>query len=110
MIDFSVQAGLYAFLAETCHKQGGRALEIGGVADHVHLLARVPATIAIAQMAHDLKSASSHFIRYCLLPTTDFRWQGAYGAFSVSPEGVDAVRTYIRDQATHHTQNLLNEH
>ncbi len=79
------------------------------MADHVHLLVRIPATITIAQLAQNLKGVSSHLIRHHLFPATDFRWQGAYGAFSVSPEGTDAVRAYIRNQAVHHAQHSLNE-
>ncbi len=109
LIDLAWQSALYACLAETCRARGGQPLEIGGVADHVHLLARVPATIAVAQLAHDLKGASSHLIRHRVAPETDFRWQGAYGAFSVSPEGIDVVRAYIQNQLAHHAQNTLNE-
>lgn len=109
LIDSQWQSALQACLAETCHARGGQALEIGGVTDHVHLLARVPATVAVAQMAHDLKGASSHLIRHCIAPETDFRWQGAYGAFSVSPEDVPAVRAYIQNQPAHHAGNTLHE-
>ncbi len=31
-----------------------------------------------------------------------FEWQKGYGAFSVSPTAVDAVRSYIERQKEHH--------
>jgi len=33
----------------------------------------------------------------------DFHWQAGYGAFSVSPAHVDALKQYIADQEKHHS-------
>lgn len=102
-----VQAELYACIADRCRALKAQPLEIGGIADHVHALARVPATVAMAQLAHDMKGASSHLMNHVLRPGGNSRWQGAYGAFSVSPGEVAEVRAYIRHQAEHHAQDTL---
>lgn len=38
-----------------------------------------------------------------------FEWQKGYGAFSVSPSMVDAVKTYIARQAEHHRKRNYDE-
>ena len=38
-----------------------------------------------------------------------FEWQRGYGAFSVSPSQVPAVRDYIHGQAEHHRKNTFEE-
>jgi REP element-mobilizing transposase RayT len=102
-----IQSELYACIADRCRALKAQPLEIGGIADHVHVLARIPATIPIAQVVHDMKGASSHLMNHILRPGSNFRWQGTYSAFSVSPEDVARVRTYIRHQAEHHANDTL---
>ncbi len=49
----------------------------------------------------EVKGASSHALNH-QEPSGVFKWQGAYGAFSVSEDGVARVENYIRDQEAHH--------
>jgi REP element-mobilizing transposase RayT len=72
------------------------------VEDHVHLLVRLPATVAVAKLAQQVKGASAHLITHVIAPDRFFKWQGAYGAFSVSPRDLDAVCAYIHHQREHH--------
>ncbi len=96
-----VEARLYACIAARCRELQAHLLAIGGVADHLHVLLRLPATLTVAQAASDLKGASSRFATRDLnLPA--FRWQGAYSARSVSPQGTGDVCAYIEDQKRHH--------
>ncbi len=101
LITPAVEKALYACLASRCRDLQAHLLAVGGVADHVHVLLRLPATSSVSQVTNDLKGASSHLATHELhLP--DFRWQGAYGARSVTPNGVAAVRAYIENQKRHH--------
>ena len=39
-----------------------------------------------------------------------FRWQGGYGAFTVSKRSQDVVINYVRNQKTHHrTHQLIDD-
>ncbi len=80
----------------------------GGMPDHVHLLLRAPATVCPADLAHDMKGASSHLANETLSLDAPFRWQGSYGVMSVSPGDVSRIRAYIRNQASHHRSNTLD--
>ncbi|MBN8422353.1 MAG: transposase [Verrucomicrobia bacterium] len=68
-------------------------IQIGGVADHVHLLTTLSRTLAIAEFVKEIKRISTGWIqeRGCLF--RQFHWQAGYGCFSVSESKIDAVTT-----------------
>ena len=70
--------------------------------DHVHLLVRFPTTVTVAEIAKQVKGASSHLVTHRMAPGEWFKWQGGYGAFSVSKADVPRVRHYIQCQEEHH--------
>lgn len=102
-----IEAPVHAAIVARCRELNGIPLEIGGTANHIHLLVRLPATISLAQLAMEMKGASSHLVNHQLVPGSDFHWQGAYAAFSVEAERVANVRAYIRNQKRHHAQDEL---
>jgi hypothetical protein len=44
-----------------------------------------------------------------IAPNEFFKWQGAYGAFTVSRDRVKSVTDYINNQKTHHAARSLIE-
>lgn len=103
-----VQRSVYACAAAKCVENRSQLLRIGGIEDHVHVLVRVHPTVAVAWLAKEMKGASAHLIAQEVAPETGFKWQGSYGAFSVSTEHVDAVCDYIERQAEHHARNTFH--
>jgi REP element-mobilizing transposase RayT len=105
-----VRPVLWRAISEQAHRVGANALAVGGIEDHVHVLARYPARMAVSDLARHLKGASSWFARTTLrlgCDETGFRWQGAYGAFSVSRRGLEPVAAYIANQEHHHRTGTL---
>ena len=96
---------LYEYLGGVIRGEKGSLMEIGGMQDHVHILARFGAAIAVSEMLKRVKGSSSHWLSR--ETGTWFAWQNGYGAFSVSESQVAAVRKYIQQQEEHHKQNLL---
>ncbi|MBX9680013.1 MAG: transposase [Gemmataceae bacterium] len=43
---------VHAYLARACQTLGSAALEVGGVADHVHLLVRLGKTSSVSDLNH----------------------------------------------------------
>jgi REP element-mobilizing transposase RayT len=81
---------------------------VGGVDDHVHILAGMRATERLADVMRELKSASSRWVHEEVgLP--DFSWQEGYGAFTVSSSHRDSVRRYIERQEEHHRTRSYKE-
>ena len=96
------QERLYQYIGGLIREQQGTLIEIGGMPDHVHILARLSPTIAISDVLRHTKSNSSKWFNETFHGQTPFAWQRGFGAFSVSASNIEAVRTYIRNQAEHH--------
>jgi REP element-mobilizing transposase RayT len=79
-----------------------KVLAINGTADHIHVVLKIPSTITIAKLTKQLKGVSSHFINDKLLKDTKFKWQGGYGAFSISRWDVKKMIAYVKNQKEHH--------
>ena len=100
---------LHAFLGGIVRKTGGTALEINGIEDHVHMLARLGPKIAFSDFMRELKSKSSGFVHQEF--DRRFAWAERYGAFSVSESNVERVRRYIKRQKLHHArQSFVDEY
>src|SRR6266511_2407041 len=97
-----LQERLWKYLAGIARENRMKAVAIGGVADHVHILVSVPSTLTIAKGMQLLKGNSSKWIHETFPSLRHFGWQDGYGAFSVSVSGVDETVRYIQNQAVHH--------
>jgi REP element-mobilizing transposase RayT len=86
-----------------------KAIEIGGVADHVHILLTLPATMPIAKAMQLIKGGSSKWVHDTFPEHRAFAWQKKYGAFGVSYSQVDNVVSYIRNQPRHHRKMSFQE-
>jgi REP element-mobilizing transposase RayT len=100
---------LWPFLGGIARENRMKALEIGGVADHVHILLSFPAALSIAQGMQRLKEASSKWVHQTFPEHRAFAWQEEYGAFSVSVSQLDRTRAYIRNQPEHHRKMGFRE-
>ncbi|MEQ1859774.1 MAG: IS200/IS605 family transposase [Chthoniobacteraceae bacterium] len=104
-----IRERLWPYLGGIARENGMSALEVGGVADHVHILLSAPAVIAVAKAVQLIKGGSSHWIKDVFPELAEFAWQDGYGAFSVSHSQLDAVRDYIREQPDHHRTRTFAE-
>lgn len=77
-------------------------IRVGGVEDHVHILARFGRTITQADWVKELKRASNLWIKDHGKEYADFQWQGGYADFSVSVSNLNQVKDYIEKQEEHH--------
>lgn len=102
---------LYQYIGGIIRKKDGVLLEIGGIEDHVHILAGFPATITVSDMLKFIKSNSSGWVNEKIKPNEKFAWQPGYGAFTVSQSQKPSVRKYIQTQEEHHrTSSFENEY
>ncbi len=108
LISPEIESRLLGLLRDKCEELGCECLAAGAVEDHVHLVVRHPASLSVAQLMGQLKSASSHLVNHELGGGGEFRWQGSYGAFSVSKRNLAAATAYVRDQKHHHAQQTTH--
>ncbi len=93
---------LYSYIGGIIRERRGICIEIGGVMDHLHILARFRPSISVSEMVQDIKGISSKWAKGRLETTKALYWQEGYGGFSVSPSQVPRVIEYIRTQESHH--------
>jgi REP element-mobilizing transposase RayT len=78
-----------------------KALAVGGMPDHAHVLVSLPPTIPIAKAVQLIKGGSSKWINDHL-KRRSFAWQDAYAAFSIGISQVEKTVRYINSQERHH--------
>ena len=98
-----VRPRLYELIHEEAEDAGGEIVELGGIDDHVHVVAAVRPDIAPATFMQRVKSGSSR-----RLPDEhEFEWQVGYGGFTLSPFNLRHVRKYVRNQEDHHGKSVV---
>ncbi len=102
LIREQVRPELYAYTGGILRNLNCQPVQIGGVADHIHVLFRLARTISIAEAMEKTKKGTSKWIKTQADISGDFSWQAGYGAFSVSREHEESVAQYIREQEAHH--------
>jgi putative transposase len=108
-LDRDVRPRMHAYLAAICRDLGAELVHVGGVADHVHIVTRLPRTVSQSELVEQIKKVSSKWIKALDARYRGFFWQRGYGAFSVSPSQLDAVLQYIETQQEHHRTRTFQE-
>jgi REP element-mobilizing transposase RayT len=101
-LEHPIRHDLHAYLATRARIAGCECYCVGGVSDHVHLAVRLSRTVTIAKLLEDLKTSSSKWLKTQSPSLKAFAWQGGYGAFSVGPSDLPALRRNIETQEDHH--------
>jgi putative transposase len=96
---------VHAYLGGILRQINGVAEIVGGVADHVHLLASLRPAHCVADVMRDMKKDSSSWVKETF--DRNFAWQEGYAAFTVSPTATESVRQYIANQEVHHAKHLF---
>src|SRR4029077_4496077 len=109
LLNSELRQRLWPYLGGIAKENKMKALAIGGVADHVHMLVSLPATVSVATAIQLLKGNSSKWIHETFPKMRSFEWQEGYGAFSIGLSGLDATVSYIKNQAEHHRTRSFRE-
>lgn len=109
LITNDVKPRLYDYIGGTIRNQGGIALAINGMNDHVHVLAKLRPDKAVSDVLRDLKATASGWMHKVFPELKDFSWQNGYGAFTVSASQVEKVRQYIANQEQHHQKRSFRD-
>jgi len=108
-ISQDIEARVWAYLGGIARENDLKALCIGGVEDHVHMLLGLPPTVTVSEAMKRIKGGSSGWMKETFPGCQGFAWQDGYGAFTVSKSQVPEVERYIRDQREHHRARTFQE-
>ncbi|NNE67376.1 MAG: IS200/IS605 family transposase [Pyrinomonadaceae bacterium] len=93
---------VWSYVGGIARKRESKAIQIGGIEDHLHALIMAPPKYSPSEIAQFLKGESSKWIHEEFSDLSLFRWQDGFSAFSVSKSIVPRVVEYIRNQRQHH--------
>ena len=100
---------LYNILYNLMLKEGAHVMRIGGMPDHIHILADIPATLSPAKFIQKIKQESSFIIANSPEFPQWNGWENGYAAFSYSISDIDVIRAYISNQKEHHKKISFRE-
>jgi REP element-mobilizing transposase RayT len=83
-----IRQRLWPYLGGVARDNCIKALAVGGVADHVHVLLSLPGTMSVAKAMQLLKGNSSKWIHETFPKLRGFAWQEGYAAFSIGVSGL----------------------
>jgi REP element-mobilizing transposase RayT len=104
-----IEHRIWEYLGGIARQNGMKALQIGGIEDHVHIVLGAPPTLAVSKALQLLKGTSSKWIHENFPALAAFEWQDGYGAFSVGKSQLPDVIEYVANQREHHRGRSFQE-
>lgn len=102
-----IESKLYGYLGGIARARKCPILQINGVEDHLHLLLKMHADVAVSVLLRELKSHSTGWLKKQGHP--QFSWQIGYNGSSCCKSHIDPLIKYIENQKEHHKIHTFNE-
>jgi putative transposase len=109
LVTAEVEAHIHGAIQSGCHQLAVVVMAVGSTVDHVHLLARMPPRLSVAELAEAVKAGSASLMANQVRPGWLFEWHPGYGAFSLGPENVIRAIQYVRNQKALHAAGTVWE-
>jgi putative transposase len=84
-----------------------KALAVGGMRDHLHVLLSLLPTFPVSKAVQLVKAGSSKWIHE--QGVRPFAWQVGYGAFTIGVSQIPGTVDYILNQERHHAKKSFAE-
>ena len=107
--DAALRTELHSYLGGISKQLDCPTIVVGGVEDHVHILARMGRGITQSDWVKELKRVSNAWVKQQSQEMKEFSWQAGYGIFSVSASALETVEQYIQNQEEHHKKMTFQE-
>jgi putative transposase len=100
---------LYKYIWGVMKNKNCHLYQIGGIADHLHIVTHLHPSVALASLVKDIKVASSEHIKALDLFPLFNGWQSGYGAFTYAFKDKDRLIAYVKNQEKHHKTDSYKE-
>ena len=107
LITEDMQLRLWAYVGGIARTNKMKALAVGGVSDHIHMLLSLHPAVAADKAVQLIKSGSSKWMHQ--QGQRMFAWQTGYGAFTIGVSQVNTTVRYITNQKRHHATKSFAE-
>ena len=101
------ETDLYKYIVDKSDALNCIIHAIGGVEDHIHLVASIPPSLSIADFVKNIKGSSAHFLNKSSRLSANsisFSWQRGYGLLSLGSKQLEQAVNYVKNQKNHHSQ------
>ena len=109
LITPALREQLWPYLDGIARQNEMKALAVGGIEDHVHIVLSIPSRMEIAKALQLIKGGSSKWIHDTFSNQRGFAWQEGYGAFSIGISQLEATIAYVNSQPEHHHKRTFEE-
>jgi len=92
---------LWRYVGGIARTNGFKAIAVGGMPDHLHVLLSLLASMPISKAVQFIKGGSSKWMGD---NGSKFAWQEGYAAFSISSSQQRRTVEYINSQEKHHAR------
>jgi putative transposase len=106
-ISEEIRTRLWSYVGGIARTNNMKALAVGGICDHLHVLLSLPPTVPIAKAMQLVKAGTSKWMR--APGARGFEWQVGYGAFTIGISQIPGTLDYIRNQEKHHAKRSFAE-
>ncbi len=105
LITPDIEAELYGYMIGKADALECITHAIGGIEDHVHVVASIPPKLAVAEFVQKIKGSSAFHLNH-RKPNYpgELHWQRGYGVFSLGEKNLDRAVNYVRNQKQYHHQ------
>ena len=100
---------LAPYVGGVVRKLRTKLVRLDGTEDHVHLLLWRPPSASESDLAREIKSSSSKWLKTEMGLGRLFAWQEGFSVFSVSNRLVPKVVEYIQAQEQHHRRETFED-
>ncbi len=98
---------IHGYLRAKASGLGAIVFALDGTDDHVHLVASIPPTIAVARFVGQVKAVASTRFNKSHPDVEHFFWQDEYGAFSFDGKRLPNLIAYVNQQTQHHSAGTV---
>ena len=104
-----IEEEIQKYISGIIKNQGQLLININGMPDHIHLLARLKPSMAPSKLIQTVKTNSSKWINNKKFFNFKFAWQVGGGVFSVSHRNIPGLINYLSNQKEHHKKVSFKE-
>jgi len=109
MIDEEIEKVIKRLIRDKIEEKKSELLSFGCTCDHVHLLVRLHPAVSVSEIIGEIKGYSSYVISNQIYPDSGFRWQGGFGAITISKKELSRLIEYVENQKEHHKNKDLHQ-
>ena len=100
---------LHQYITGIITERDQKLLAVHCMPDHTHVLVGLRPSMAVSDLARDVKTGSTNFINRKRWVLGRFSWQEGFGAFSYGHSQLTGIMNYIRNQERHHAKMTFRE-